>query len=348
MEPGIPAGIDDIDDEWLSQAMGSPVRITGIDDIGTGVGMIGAIYRATLDGDCPDTVVFKMPGLDETARFTAQILRLNIREVGFYRELAAESPIRVPHCHFGAVDPETHQFVLVLEDVGSYRAVNQIEGMGSADAEQAVDELAAWHAHWWGAAGPIVERGTAMAIRDPIYPTLLPPVFTDGWAKVRGAMSVPKVVETVADGWVEALPHMLGSLGTTPSTLVHGDYRADNMFFDDDGRVVLLDFQVIGESMPVGDLAYFVTGSLAPATASEIEQSLYERWLNALASEGAPESELDGMWDIYRGAVLFCVCYPMIAGAGMDLTDDRQRGLLEATFERFERAADELSLPDLL
>ena len=348
MEPGIPAGIDDIDDEWLSQAMGSPVRITGIDDIGTGVGMIGAIYRATLDGDCPDTVVFKMPGLDETARFTAQILRLNIREVGFYRELAAESPIRVPHCHFGAVDPETHQFVLVLEDVGSYRAVNQIEGMGSADAEQAVDELAAWHAHWWGAAGPIVERGTAMAIRDPIYPTLLPPVFTDGWAKVRGAMSVPKVVETVADGWVEALPHMLGSLGTTPSTLVHGDYRADNMFFDDDGRVVLLDFQVIGESVPVGDLAYFVTGSLSPATASEIEPGLYERWLRALVAEGVPESETDGMWDIYRGAVLFCVCYPMIAGAGMDLTDDRQRGLLEATFERFERAADELSLTDLL
>ena len=348
MEPAIPTGIDDIDDEWLSQAMGSPVRITGIDDIGTGVGMIGAIYRATLEGDCPDTVVFKMPGLDETARFTAQILRLNIREVGFYRELAAESPIRVPHCHFGAVDPETHQFVLVLEDVGSYRAVSQVEGMGRTDAEQAVDELAAWHAHWWGKAGPIVERGTAMAIHDPIYPMLLPPVFSDGWAKVRGAMSVPQVVETVADGWVEALPEMLGSLATTPSTLVHGDYRADNMFFDDDGRVVLLDFQVIGQSMPVGDLAYFVTGSLAPATASEIEQPLYERWLEALASEGAPESELDGMWDIYRGAVLFCVCYPMIAGAGMDLTDDRQRGLLAATFERFERAADELSLPDLL
>ena len=348
MEPAIPDSIDGIDSDWLSAAMDSPVRVVDITDIGTGVGMIGAIYRATLEGDGPGTVVIKMPGLDETARFTAQILRLNIREVGFYRELAAESPIRVPHCHFGAVDPETHQFVLVLEDVGSYRAVNQIEGMGSADAEQAVDELAAWHAHWWGAAGPIVERGTAMAIRDPIYPTLLPPVFSDGWAKVRGAMSVPRAVETVADGWVEALPGMLGSLGTTPSTLVHGDYRADNMFFDDGGRVVLLDFQVIGESVPVGDLAYFVTGSLSPATASAIEPGLYERWLQALVSEGVPESETDGMWDIYRGAVLFCVCYPMIAGAGMDLTDDRQRGLLEATFERFERAADELSLPDLL
>ncbi len=348
MEPAIPDGIDGIDDDWLSQAMGSPVRIADITDIGTGVGMIGALYRATLEGDGPGSVVVKLPGLDETARFTAQILRLNIREVGFYRELAAESPIRVPHCHFGAVDPETHQFVLVLEDVGSYRAVSQIEGMGRADAEQAVDELAAWHAHWWGAADPIVERGTAVSIRDPIYPMLLPPVFSDGWAKVRGAMSVPRSVEMVADGWVEALPQMLGSLGTTPSTLVHGDYRADNMFFDDDGRVVLLDFQVIGESMPVGDLAYFVTGSLAPATASEIEQGLYERWLRALASEGVPESETDGMWDTYRGAVLFCVCYPMIAGAGMDLTDERQRGLLAATFERFERAADELSLPDLL
>lgn len=348
MEPAIPDGIDGIDGDWMSQAMGSPVQITDISDIGTGIGMIGAIYRATLAGDGPDSVVIKLPGLDETARFTAEILRLNIREVGFYRELAAESPIRVPYCHFGAVDPETHRFVLVLEDVGSYRTVSQIEGMGRADAEQATDELAAWHAHWWGAAGPIVERGTAMAIHDPIYPMLLPPVFSDGWAKVRGAMSVPRAVETVADGWVEALPRMLGSLSTTPSTLVHGDYRADNMFFDDGGRVVLLDFQVIGESMPVGDLAYFVTGSLSPATASEIEQPLYERWLRALASEGVPESETDGMWDIYRGAVLFCVCYPMIAGAGMDLTDERQRGLLAATFERFERAADELNLPDLL
>ena len=348
MEPAIPDGIDDIDDHWLSQAVGSPVRIAGIDDIGTGVGMIGAIYRATLEGDCPDTVVIKMPGLDETARFTAQILRLNIREVGFYRELAAESPIRVPHCHFGAVDPETHQFVLVLEDVGSCRAVSQVEGMGRADAEHAVDELAAWHAHWWGRAGPIVERGTAMAIHDPIYPMLLPPVFSDGWAKVRAAMSVPRVVETVADGWVQALPEMLGSQAMTASTLVHGDYRADNMFFDDDGRVVLLDFQVIGQAMPVGDLAYFVTGSLSPATASEIEHPLYERWLRALAAEGVPEPETEPMWDRYRGAVLFCVCYPMIAGAGMDLTDERQRGLLEATFERFERAADELSLTDLL
>ena len=348
MEPAIPDGIGGIDDDWLSQAIGAPVRAVSIEDIGTGVGMIGALYRATLEGDGPASVVIKLPGLDETARFTAAILRLNIREVGFYRELAAESPIRVPYCHFGAVDPETHQFVLVLEDVGSCRAVDQIEGMGRADAEQAVDELAAWHAYWWGAAGPIVERGTAVTISDPIYPMLLPPVFSDGWGKVRSAMSVPRSVEMVADGWVEALPHMLQSMASTPRTLVHGDYRADNMFFDDDGRVVLFDFQVIGESTPAGDLAYFVTGSLAPATASEIEQALYERWLGALASEGVPESDTAGLWDQYRGAVLFCVCYPMIAGAGMDLTDERQRGLLAATFERFERAAEELSLPDLL
>ena len=76
-------------------------------------------------------------------------------------------------------------------------------------------------------------------------------------------------------------PRLLASLATPPSTLAHGDYRADNMFFDDDGSVVLFDFQVIGESTPAGDLAYFVTGSLAPATASEIEQALYERWLRA-------------------------------------------------------------------
>ena len=143
-------------------------------------------------------------------------------------------------------------------------------------------------------------------------------------------------------------PGLLGSLAEAPSTLAHGDYRADNIFFDDDDRVMLVDHQVIGESAPVGDLAYFVTGSLTPDVASQIEPDLFDRWLNALAATGVPDFDSDKMWDRYRDSVLFCVCYPMIAGAGMDLADERQRGLLAVTFERLGRAADDLNLPDLL
>ena len=153
MAPAIPANIDDVDDDWLSQAVGAAVSAVEMHQIGVGVGMISSLYRATLSGDGPDSVVIKLPGLDEAARFTAEILRLNIREVGFYRELAADCPIRVPKAHFAAVDPDTHRFVLVLEDLGSCRGVDQLQGMAPADAEQAVDELAGWHLRWWGRPG---------------------------------------------------------------------------------------------------------------------------------------------------------------------------------------------------
>ena len=346
--PAIPADIGAIDDAWLSSAMSQPVRIREVADIGSSVGMIGAIYRLSIEGADPASVVVKLPGLNETARFTAQVLSLNIREVGFYRELAVESPIRAPACHFAAVDPETHNFVLVLEDLGSLRTVDQIGGMGEADARRAATEIAAWHARWWQATTPIVERGTAVAVSDPIYPMLLPSVFTQGWDKVRAEMSVPPSVQTAAGRWVEALPRLLESLATPPQTLSHGDYRSDNMFFDDDDRLVLIDFQVLGECTPVADLAYFVTSSLSVETASAIEGELYQCWREALARHGIGESQTDGSWDRYRDTALFCLSYPMVAATGMNLSDERQRGLLSSYFERFERATDELNLPDLL
>ena len=348
MGPQIPAGIEEIDDEWLSRAIGAPVQAQEVRQIGQGVGMVSSIYRATLTGDGPGSVIIKMPSLDEAAQFNAAILRLNIREVGFYRELAPECPIRVPTAHYAAVNTETHQFVLVLEDLGSLRFVDQVAGISRDDARRAVTELAGWHLHWWDAAGPIVERGTAVSIHDPIYPPLLPPVFAEGWVKVGSAMSVPESVRRAADGWVEALPRLLASLGQAPLTLVHGDYRADNMLFDEEGRLVLLDFQVIGESTAAGDLAYFVTASLPAELASQVEPEFFSLWRGTLHAGGVPESDTAGMWDRYRAATLFCVCYPMIAGLGMDLTDERTRALLAAGFDRFARATEELNLLDLL
>ena len=61
-------------------------------------------------------------------------LRLNIGEVGSCRELADECPIRVPKAHFAAVDSETHRFVLVLEDLGTFRVVDQLRGMAPVSA----------------------------------------------------------------------------------------------------------------------------------------------------------------------------------------------------------------------
>ena len=348
MDLPIPAGIDDIDDEWLSQALGLAVRAVEIDQIGQGVGVASALYRVTLDGDGPASAIIKLPALDEIAFLTSAVLQMYVREVGFYRELSAECPIRHPKPYHADIDIETSQFVILMEDLGACRVVDQIEGMSEPDAWRASRELARFQAYWWGQADPLVENGPAVSLGDPMYLDLLPPAFAEGWQKLTSAIAVSSPIEAAAAGWADALPRLLGSLSADPTTLVHGDYRADNMLFDEHDSVVLLDFQLIGKASAAYDLAYFVAFSLSAELASRVEASLFEDWRESLISAGVPESETTGLWDRYREAALFCLVYPAVASRGMDLSDERQFELLASMNERFGRAVDELNLLDLL
>ena len=74
------------------------------------------------------------------------------------------------------------------------------------------------------------------------------------------------------------MPGLLDDLATEPTTMVHGDWRADNLLFEPDGSVAALDFQLIGTGRGTYDLAYFVTQSLDRADAAAHERALFDRW----------------------------------------------------------------------
>lgn len=344
----IPTTIDQIDAGWMSAALGAPV--TGVEhaQIGVGVGVSSAVYRSTLTGGEHDTVITKLPALAEEAVFTSSVLRMYIREVRFFQNLAADSPIRVPAGYFGAVDEETSQFVQVMEDMGSLRIVDQNVGMDVADAQQAVDELAAWHARWWGGADAAVDAGDVVCLSDPIYPAVLPMVFAEGWEKVTANMTVDPAISRVGPAWIDRMPGLLAALAAGPNTITHGDYRADNILFADDGSVVLLDFQLTGRGSGSYDLAYFVTQSLGTEDAATHETALFNRWRDGLIANGVPEAETVGLWERYREAAYFCLVYPIVASRGMDFGDERQFQLVDNMNSRFARAVDQLNLADLL
>ena len=348
----IPASIDDVTPAWLSEVLRHDVTSIDVEQIGVGIGVSSALYRIVLTGpestDRPETVVVKLPALAEEAVFTSTILRMYIRECGFFEELASRSPIRVPACHHSAVDEETSRFVVVMEDMGGNRAVDQLTGMDLADAERAVDALADWHATWWRGADGLADAGLVVPLGDPIYPAVLPLVFGEGWAKVTGALEVSDAIAAVGPKFSDAIAGLLADLNREPRTMTHGDYRADNILFDADGAPVLLDFQLIGAGSGAYDLAYFVTQSLDPDVASSHERALFDRWTARLRANGVPAADLTRMWDDYRTAALFCLVYPIVASRGMDLADPRQRGLVECMNTRISRAIDELSLADLL
>ena len=66
--------------------------------------------------------------------------------------------------------------------------------MEIADAERAVDGLAAWHATWWGKALELAERGVTVSLGDPIYKAVLPMVFAEGWEKLGKELTIPDAI----------------------------------------------------------------------------------------------------------------------------------------------------------
>ncbi|HUF33830.1 MAG TPA: phosphotransferase [Acidimicrobiales bacterium] len=347
----IPSTIDEVTPAWLASATGLPIETAEITQIGVGIGVSSALFRARLTGGtgCPESVIIKMPALDEAAVFTSTVLRMYIREVRFFEQLAAESPVRVPKGYHGAVDEETSSFVVVMEDMGTMRMVDQLDGMELADAERAVDELAAWHATWWGKPSEgLAAAGTTVSLGDPVYPAVLPFVFAEGWEKVTTGMDVHDAILDVGPRFADAIPGLLAHLSQGPNTVTHGDFRADNILFGPDGSIVLLDFQLIGTGSGAYDLAYFITQSLRSEDASAHERDLFDRWIAGLRAGGVADEDLGRMWEDYRVAALFCLVYPIVASRGMDLDDPRQRNLLDCMNERFVRAVTELDLASLL
>jgi aminoglycoside phosphotransferase (APT) family kinase protein len=129
--------------------------------------------------------------------------------------------------------------------------------------------------------------------------------------------------------------------------MCHGDYRADNILFDNAGEPVVIDFQLLGSGTGAYDVAYFVTQSLSMQDASLYEHELFDRWIAGLTAAGLVVDAED-LWLQYRRCALFCLAYPVIASRGMDLNNSRERKLLEMMNERFDRAVRELNLAELM
>ena len=345
----IPKQPDQITADWFREQLGWDVTSVEVAEIGAGLGVSSAVYRAVLEGaDVPDSVVVKLTAVDEAAAFTSTVLGMYRREVAFFDQLAESSPVRVPVGHHGRVSDDGADLVLVMEDLGGHRMSDQTVGMSLEDARRCVDAIADWHAHWWQRTDGLCESGAAVALGDPIYPALLPGLFEEGWAKLCASSGCvpPDALQAIGSRFADAIGGLLERLNGDPVTLLHGDFRGDNLMFDANGDPILLDFQLVGTGSAAYDLAYFVTASLD--VDADAEQELFRRWIERLVEAGVEEADLDGVWDQYRRAALFCLVYPGVASRGMDLDEPRQQALANTMMRRMARAAYDLDLAAML
>lgn len=319
-------GIETLTDRWWSDTFGTAVRAGEPTRIGDG--LVGMNLRYHLDGEgVPATVVVKLASTDPTSRATGIALRNYEREVRFYQDIAATVDVRAPHCFFADWNPETGDFVIVLEDMSPAEQGNQISGCDVEHARIAVTELSKLHGPRWN--DPTLreidwlgrrESGDDASQLSGIFSAVKPgflAVFGDAIRTVAGESGIAMVDELgeKINAYVAAK--------TEPYTVTHGDYRLDNMLFATAAGGVacaVVDWQTPGHGNGVSDLAYFIGAGLLPDDRRRHEWDLVELYCQGVESYG---HVLDREWvrEHYRREALSGLIMAVVASQIVQRTE---------------------------
>jgi hypothetical protein len=359
----VPTRVQDVTPDFMTAALRSTGTIdedTTVADvdacrIAQGVGLMCSVGRLTLrysgsTRGAPSSVVLKLPSDQPENRQVGDHFDCYRREGRFYEHLGETVNVRTPRCLFNHIDIGTHVFALVLEDLGARTMVSQIGGMDLARAAEAARAVAHLHAQWW----------ESPAIRSLSWmPRATDPPLIGAGAEYRRAW--PRFVERFGD----LLPD--GSIGLgerigaawedtmralhdeAPMTMCHGDFRADNLMFDDSvtghDHVAVLDWQLSYRSAAINDICYLLTQSMTTDDRRAHDRSVVSIWYDTLSEVrgGAPTGySLDDAWNGYRRSAGNMTVYSVIAGAQLDPTNERGTALVREMARRSFSAALDL------
>ncbi|MFZ4603540.1 MAG: phosphotransferase [Caulobacterales bacterium] len=285
-----------IDAPWLEAVLaagGVEARLASFTAQKVGTGQIGDCVRFTLayqsaPPGAPATLVGKFPSSGEESRAAGVSLGNYHREVKFYQLLQSRARIATPRCWFAAVDETTHDFVLMMNDLAPASQGDQLAGVDAGAAAVALTEAAKLHAAFW--ADDSLDAyawvsGTTHA-PNPISPDLLATLWA-GFVDRYGPRVSPRAHRIGAA--MAANLQGYDALRAGPRSLIHCDFRPDNMMFDDRStpqRVTIVDWQSFAYGPAASDVGYFIAGALAPDLRRAHEHELIDLYLAELARQG--------------------------------------------------------------
>jgi hypothetical protein len=307
----------DIDGDWLTDMLhaarvGMNNRVEAVKSKSIGTGQVGDNVRFQLTwaetvASLPRTVIGKFPSQSEISRSTAVAVDTYTREVGFYRDLQHQVSIRTPHVLHVGWNADTHDFVVMMEDIAPAEQGDQLAGCDLPHAEMVVDQAVGLHAPTWGRTDdyaefdwlhtPDAERATTLGA---MY-SMCAPGFVE---RYRGRLGDDDLA--LADRLVQLYPKLFEATAAWAAEnggycVVHADYRLDNILFGSppaSPAVTIVDWQTAAIGVGPADIAYFCGAGLLPDQRVVHERALVDRYAAAMRSAGIDLSD-DAAWEGY-------------------------------------------------
>jgi hypothetical protein len=314
--------------EWLRSALAehfpdaSPT-LTSTERIGQGFGMSSVLVRCRLVGlRGRRSIIAKLWSTDGPA---------GVHEVPFYASLAQNLGIRVPVCHYGAIDQERRRGVLLLEDLEHAVQGDCLLQLDTGGAAALAGVIAMLHATWWQA--PRLRAAgwlPSVVWRETEWLLSRRELFLHRFGD-RIDSTVRRLLERAEAVQSRAHERLAGAA----MTLLHGDLHLDNVVFDGGPEhPVLLDWARVAQGPAALDLGELLF-EIAPIAELDRILGIY---LGELQRGGITEVDEKSLRHQLGGALLRKVLRATCGVARWQPATDREPEMIELGLQRIMRA----------
>lgn len=358
-----------------------------IEQIGEGEGFMCIVARLhlTYSGNhdmAPATMIVKLPSLIPGNRMMGELIGAYWREIHLYEELTGDMPINTPKVYYSDLTPDPmrprinmimkvveimpawivdkvmsgskdivsnspHRYVLLIEDLAPAKPGDQLGGASLERCKSVLSMAAKLHSQFWQ--DPILDN--AYWITDPRI------TFRSRHQMFLEAR--PAFLQRFASHLTDHEHNLLEWFDkngvkfqrnyhkNTPSTLRHGDFRLDNIFFDaESDDVILADWQLSSRGPAAEEVAYLLSGALDVGATDEDEETLLRHYHSELVASGVKDYDYDQFRvDYARGMLLMLVVHGSATNdidVGEERGDELMKIWLDRTVARMKRIQPEM------
>jgi aminoglycoside phosphotransferase (APT) family kinase protein len=315
-ELSIPQGWEEITAEWMTTALAGHFPGAQVDDVAVVLRDDGTNRRARLQlkysaGAGPATVFAKAVDPEH-----ADLVALTS---GLYHEPRLFSsgvvlPLDHPAVYTAILDEDRRDFLMIMEDVVARGADprDSTRPMTVDQVANGVRGLARMHSRYWG------ERLTSDPSLAWVEPFVAFAELEYAHERLGDTVAVEILALSGTELFVDIWARYIGTLTTSPQTLLHGDPHIGNTYVLTDDEVGFLDWRMVRRGNWSLDLGYFLQGALTIEDRRQGERHLLEEYRGALELPADEMPTAEEVWLRYRASVAHGLAIWMATLSGGD------------------------------
>jgi hypothetical protein len=271
-------------------------------------------------------------------------------ETRFYRDLRADLDVETMTTYFAEHLDGPSQFIILAEDITLRGAEvpDAVTGLSVEQVDQLLTTLGRVHAPFWDSPR-LRDDGDLAWLNHPVTGKFAEFLHANGFAIIKMMLELPykkallDATGESPDSMEAAFWKLQEHVARDPITLLHGDPHPRNTYALPDGRMGVLDWQLVRRGSWAHDVGYALIAALTPDLRRRHERELLDDYRGRLRDAGVAVPDREQMWDAYRRSPAWGFCMWAITPDQMYSVE-----VVTAVLSRFAEAYSDLGTGALL